>query len=262
MYFQKRRPRLDLQRIEATDSAAVQLSEQDARRLLERGEIMDGQYALSGSNHTFMVRIDAGPGRHLRAVYKPRDGERPLYDFPGGSLYKREYAAFLLARALGWPDIPLTLIRDGPYGVGSVQLYVESDPAATYFTLIDDNVDRLKGFAVFDVLANNADRKAGHCLQDADGRLWSIDHGLTFHPVFKLRTVMLEFWGAPIPRPLLDDVESLGRRLESKEGLAAELRELLTDREIGALVGRLEAMVKDPIIPKLEPRRNVPWPLE
>ena len=189
------------------------------------------------------------------------DGETPLYDFPSGSLYKREYAAYLLGRSLGWPAVPLTIIRDGPYGIGSMQLYVESDPRVSYFDLIDGNADKLLSFAVFDFLANNADRKAGDCLQGNDGTIWSIDHGLTFHADFKLRTVMLEFWGAEIPRSLLKDMESLARRLDSKAGLAAGLSELLTKRETGELLRRLRFLLDNPTLPRLDPRRNVPWPL-
>lgn len=235
-------------------------SEEETRRLLEAGQIVDGQRMAWGSNYTFLVHIGAGPGKYLRAVYKPRDGERPLWDFPRGTLYKREYAAYLLSRLLGWPDIPITLIRDGPYGVGSFQLYVDCDPEANYFNLVHDRADVFERFAVFDLLANNADRKAGHCLQDRAGRIWSIDHGLTFHPVFKLRTVMLEFWGRPIAPQLLDDLKALLPKLESGGGLADGLLGLLAPEEIKALKRRLQAILKEATIPVLDPYRNVPWP--
>lgn len=262
MFSQKRLPISPQRRVENTDSVAVELSEEDTLSVLREREIIGGQRIPWSSNYTFLVHIDAGPGRHLRAIYKPRDGERPLYDFPDGTLYKREYASSLLGRSLGWPPVPLTLIRDGPYGIGSVQLYVKSDPRITYFNLIDDHAEELLRFAVFDVLANNADRKGGHCLLGSDRRIWSIDHGLTFHSAFRQRTVMLEFWGASIPRPLLDDLEALAGRLESGTGLATGLGELLSDQEMSALRRRLDSILKDPIIPRLDPRRNVPWPLE
>jgi uncharacterized repeat protein (TIGR03843 family) len=242
------------------DATAVELSEEEALPLIRAGEIIGGHQVPWGSNYTFLVFIDAGPGRYIRAVYKPRDGERPLYDFPHGTLHKREYATFLLSRALGWPDVPLMLIRDGPYGVGSMQHYIESDPEVTYFDLIEDREEELRRFAVFDLLVNNADRKAGHCLLGNDGRLWSIDHGLTFHPLFKLRTVMLEFWGQSIPEPLLDDIESLLADLHSADGLAGQLKELLEPVEIEALRERLQAALNDPVLPVLDPYRNVPWP--
>ena len=245
------------------DSGAVAINppEADALPILESSEIVGGQRIPWGSNYTFLVRIDAGPGRYLKAIYKPRDGERPLIDFPQGTLYKREYAAFLLGRALGWPHVPLTLIRDGPYGIGSVQLYVESDPDVTYFELLEGSAEELLRFAVFDVAANNADRKGGHCLRGDDGRIWSIDHGLTFHPVFKMRTVMLEYWGAPIPGPVLDGLEALANRLDSDSVLADSLGEALNGKEIGALRKRLDTLLERRVVPRLDPRRNVPWPL-
>ena len=243
------------------DRVALEVPDDEARPILEGGDIIGGQRIPLGSNYTFLVRIDAGPGKYLRAIYKPRDGERPLYDFASGTLYEREYGAYILSRCLGWPDVPLTLIRDGPYGPGSVQLYVESDPDVTYFDLVDENTPKLLPFAVFDVIANNADRKAGHCLLGKDGKIWSVDHGLTFHSIFKMRTVMVEFWGRPIPRPLVDDMVALTGLIESKQGMANILWEMFTDREMAALLKRLEIVVNDPVIPRLDPRRDVPWPL-
>ena len=198
------------------ESTAVDLPEDAALDVLESAQVVGGRRISWGSNYTFMVHLDAGPGKHLRAIYKPKDGERPLYDFPRGSLYKREYAAYLVGKALGWPNVPLTLIRDGPYGVGSFQLYVSGEPDVTYFELVERDRDALLPLAVFDIVANNADRKGGHCLLGTDGRIWSIDHGLTFHRVFKVRSVMLELWGQPIPQPLLEDLGRLARELESK----------------------------------------------
>ena len=244
-----------------TETVAVDLSKEEALPLLQKGKITGGQLVPWSSNHIFLVEIDAGVGRSLKAVYKPRDGEQPLEDFPSGTLYKREYAAYLLSRNLGWPEVPLTLIRDGPYGIGSVQLYIEADPQATYFDLVDEYAEELMRAAVFDVLANNADRKAGHFLLDNDKRIWSIDHGLTFHSIFKLRTVMLEYWGAQIPKLLLDDLGALAGRLDLKGDLATSLAELLNGQEIIALRRRIDAMLSEPVIPRLDPRRNVPWPL-
>ena len=258
MYSRKRRDPREL--IQTPDATAVELSEEDALPLLQSGDIIGGHQIPWGSNYTFLVRIGAGRGKYLRAVYKPRDGERPLYDFPRGSLYKREVATFKISRALGWPNVPHTLVREGPYGIGAVQLYVECDPEITYFNLIDDKPEELQHFAIFDLLVNNADRKAGHCLLGKDGRLWSIDHGLTFHPTLKLRTVMLEFWGQPIPDPLLADLELLSARLESADGLTARLAEMLAPGEIAALMKRLQIMLKDPVLPALDPYHNVPWP--
>ena len=249
------------QRAGQVDAGPAVLTQEEALPILEGAEIVGGQRIPWSSNGTFLVHLDAGTGTYLRAVYKPRDGERPLDDFPLGTLYKREYAAYLVARSLGWPQIPRTLIRDGPYGVGSMQLFIESDPNITYFDLVADNTEELLRFAVFDVLSNNADRKAGHCLLGSDGKIWSVDHGLTFHPFFKQRTVMLEFWGEQVPPPLLDDMSLLAKVLESKTGVAAELAEMLNDREMDALRRRIEVLLSEPVLPTLDPRRNVPWPL-
>ena len=246
--------------IATPEGTPVDLPENEALPLLLSAEILGGGRIPWGSNYTFLVWIDAGPGRYLRAVYKPRDGERPLYDFPRGSLYKREYATFVLSRALGWPDVPLTVVREGPHGIASVQLYVDCDPRVTYFDLVDEKADELQRFAVFDLLVNNADRKAGHCLLGHDGKVWSIDHGLTFHTMLKLRSVMLEFWGQPIPPRLLDDLEGLRVGLESTDGLSNQLAEMLTDEEIEAVVQRLGLMLANPVLPSLDPYRNVPWP--
>lgn len=214
-----------------------------------------------GSNYTFFVRIAAGEGQYIRAIYKPRDGERPLYDYPSGTLYQREYATFILSEALGWPNIPHTLIREGPYGIGSMQLYVECDPEITYFNLVEDKAEDFQKFAIFDLVVNNGDRKAGHCLLGEDGRVWSIDHGLTFHTILKLRTVMLEFWGQPIPDHLAKDVESLLEKLETpSDSLTCKLGDLIAPQEIQALISRLEFLLQERKLPNLDPYRDVPWP--
>jgi len=258
------------------DATHVEIDEDEARPLLESGEITGGHRMPWGSNYTFLVWIDAGPGKYLRAIYKPRDGERPLWDFPTGTLYQRERAAFLLSRLLGWPNIPLTLLREGPYGIGMVQHYVESDPDITYFDIVNQSSsqEELCKIMVFDLIANNADRKGGHCLVGTDERIWSIDHGLTFHPSFKLRTVMMEFWGRDVPKELVADLGRLHRQLEAgrvkgdgpsllsthSSGYVSELREILRGPELKALRKRLRFMLSNPVIPKLDANYNVPWP--
>lgn len=257
MPSRRRRSQQDAQEIKSTQ---IDLPEDQALPLLESGEIIGGYRLPWGSNYTFLVFIDAGEDQHIRAIYKPRDGERPLHDYPRGTLYKREYATFAVSRALGWPNVPHTLIREGPYGIGSVQLYVECDPEITYFNLLDDHADEFLKFAVFDLVVNNGDRKAGHCLLGEDGRLWSIDHGLTFHPSFKLRTVMVEYWGKPIPSDLVVDMRSLLSKLDSPDGLVASLADMISDEELKALKRRLYAVLHEPTLPALDPYRNVPWP--
>ena len=242
-------------------TVGVDPPERDALHILESGGVLAGQLVPWSSNGTFFVHLDAGPGKHIRAIYKPRRGERPLHDFPSGTLYKREYAAYLVSRSLGWPRIPPTVITEGPYGVGSMQLYIESDPNVTYFDLAKERRSDMLPVAVFDLLTNNADRKGGHCILGSDDAVWSIDHGLTFHHAFKLRTVMLEFWGAEIPGTTLDDLAALKNDLDSRGELAEELRSLLSDVEYDALLERMEAILREPAIPELHPGRNVPWPL-
>lgn len=237
------------------------LTQKEAEPILRDADVVGSQPIPWSSNRTFLVHLDVGAGRHVRAVYKPQKGERPLHDFPNGSLYKREYAAYLVANSLGWPQIPCTVIRDGPYGIGSMQLFIEFDPKISYFDLIKDNAEELLRFAVFDVLANNADRKAGHCLQGSDGRIFSVDHGLTFHPVFKVRTVMLEFWGEPVPPLLQDDMSRIAKDLKYMSGVTSKLMTMLSDYEIYSLHRRIDRMLSEPVLPLLDPHRNVPWPL-
>ena len=236
-----------------TDDAAIQT--------LTTGEIIESKRILSGSNYTFLVRIDAGPGQHIRAVYKPERGEQPLYDFPLGTLYKREYAAYIFSQSLGWPNIPLTTIRNGPHGIGSFQLFLDADPQINYFDLVRERRERLLPISVFDVAVNNADRKGGHCLLGYDQKVWSIDHGLTFHPVFKIRTVMQEFWGASIPDPLLNDMCRVENELESNVGTTVLLSEVLDEPELNALRHRLASLIHDRVIPTLDSYANLPWPL-
>lgn len=242
-----------------------------AQGVLELGEIVGGAQVQLGSNQTYLVHLDAGDWDAggaakgepavMRAIYKPRDGERPLSDYPDGTLYLREYASYLVAGALGWPNVPLTVIRDGPFGPGSMQRFVNFDPGVTYFNLREDRLVELAPFATFDLLVNNGDRKGGHFLLDGDDAIWSVDHGLTFHGDFKLRTVMLEFWDEPIPDALVSDLRALVPKLETGGELETALTGLVSATELDALRARLDAMVASPVHPMLDPYRNVPWPL-
>ncbi|MBI4305487.1 MAG: hypothetical protein HY678_04125, partial [Chloroflexi bacterium] len=149
-----------------------------------------------GSNHVFVIKLEPGNGREpIHAIYKPMAGERPLRDFPRGTLYRRECAAYVLSATLGWPAIPPTVIRDGPHGIGSVQQYIDADPTANFFTMRENNLKKFEPIAAFDLFTNNADRKGGACLKDSTGKIWAIDQGLTFNPYAIQRTVMWEFCG-------------------------------------------------------------------
>jgi hypothetical protein len=197
------------------------------------------------------------------AVYKPQRGEAPLSDFPDGTLYKREHAAYVVSEALGWGLVPPTVIREEGLGggIGALQLFVEHDPAHHYFTLKDDHAAEMKRIAVFDWLTNNADRKGGHCLLAADGRIWCIDQGLTFHSEEKLRTVIWEFQGQQPPPGLVEDVRRLREALDSDRQLREELEQLLTPRELERFSERAELIAEGAIFPAPPPWRPYPWPM-
>ena len=228
--------------------------------VLTRAEVTDCKLLPSGSNYVFLVSLaDAETGSGF-GVYKPRRGEAPLWDFPDGSLYKRELAAYLLAQDLGWEFIPPTVVRDGPYGVGSVQLFIENDPNANFFTLRDSYETEMRRIALFDAVANNADRKGGHCLLGADGRIWGIDHGLTFHVSDKLRTVIWDYSEEPIAPELLADLAGLATRVAAGAAIQERLSGLLDPAEIAALVFRIQDLLSRSVYPRPGMRRAVPWP--
>jgi uncharacterized repeat protein (TIGR03843 family) len=233
----------------------------DAAKALRSWTIEQCQLVPWGSNYTFAVvlRDPVGACDDQIGIYKPRAGEAPLWDFPPGSLYQREHAAFLLSRALGWRFIPETVIRDGPHGIGTVQRYVEPEPDVHYFNIreqLREHRDELQRVALFDLLTNNADRKAGHCFRGKhDGRIWGIDHGLTFNVQPKLRTVIWEFCGEPIADELLERVLAVA----TDDQLVAPLRRYLEPLEIQALRGRAERIVDAGIFPQLNSRRNIPY---
>lgn len=230
-------------------------------QLLSQGRVSLLGQILSSSNATFLTRVDDGDLQAL-AIYKPRRGERPLWDFPHGTLCLREVAAFVVSRALGWPLVPPTTLHKGPYGLGALQLYIDADPEANYFTFREDRLPDLLPVALFDVLANNADRKGGHLLLDQQGRMWAIDNALTFHPEPKLRTVIWDFAGGALPEQYLADLHQLQERLACESALRQTLTGLLAEKEITALQVRLTRLLEHPIFPYPDPARHqVPWPI-
>ena len=237
-----------------------QVSNDQLRRALLQGEITSPELMPEGSNHTFLVKV-SDSSLEYQAIYKPRRGEAPLGDFPSGTLYKREYAAYIVAQALSWDFIPCTVIREGPYGIGSLQQFIDGDRQSNYFTLREECPEELERIALFDCLSNNADRKASHCFKDKSGGIWSIDHGLTFHQDPKLRTVIWDFAQEPISGHLMEQIASLLESLYSSQSLAQELAPLLAPEELAALRQRLERLLKSGRFPSQDPnRRNVPWP--
>jgi hypothetical protein len=213
-----------------------------------------------GSNYTFLVTIRDG-ARATPAIYKPSRGERPLWDFPDGTLAYREVAAYLVSVALGWPHVPPTVLRDGPQGVGMVQLFIEMVDGQHFFTLRDRHRDEMKRIAAFDAVINNTDRKGGHVLLGADGKIWCIDHGVTFHEHPKLRTVIWDFAAQRIPAALIADLDKLRGCLKRAEPLADALGELLSPREMKALRERVDALSERGAFPQPpEDWPPVPWP--
>jgi len=254
-------------RMSAADSG---LTDAEARLLLREGEIAPIASIPWSSNSTHLARIsdsgderdsgDTSAAREMLAVYKPTAGERPLWDFPAGSLARREVAAFEVSEALGWQIVPDTSLRDGPLGEGMVQRFVDHDPGEHYFTLLYDHADRLLRFAVFDVIVNNADRKGGHVLRGADGHLWGIDHGLTFHSDWKLRTVIWDFASLPLGGEIGDDLRNL---LDLLDGvLGHRLAVLLSEREADALRSRVVHLGRTGVLPEPDADHySFPWPL-
>lgn len=246
-----------------------ELSNQRYLDLLSRGEVEVLGRIPWGSNATLLAEVhdrDRG-GRAtgesqdaptLRAIYKPRRGERPLWDFPAG-LDRREVAAFELSRSIGWDIVPETVLRDDlPFGVGSLQRFVPSDPEEHYFTLLDDPAhhDTLRTICCFDLVTNQADRKAGHCLLDEGKRIWAVDNGLAFHRDLKLRTVIWDFAGESFPVQLREDLARL-----ADEGLPDALAELLEESDRAALLRRARVVAEMETFPRDPTGRRLPWPM-
>ncbi len=234
------------------------LTVDQAMELLHNGKVETCHHLPWGSNYTFVVTLSHETVGQALAIYKPQRGEAPLWDFPPGTLYKREYASFELARALGWGFIPPTAIGDGPYGVGSMQLYVESDSRVSLQRLGPEWRLPLQQIMTFDLIANNADRKTGHCFVGNDGRMWGIDHGLTFNAEPKLRTVIWAFDGEAIPDSIMADLLSLSSNRFRFDALIGSLGNLLDQQEIESLLERYESLANDGRFPQMDPYKNIP----
>ena len=223
--------------------------------LLSEGQVeVEGRLPWS-SNGTFLVRVCL-QGAEDQAVYKPEAGEGPMWDFPHDR-HRRELAAYVLSEALGWGIVPETVVRAGPLGYGSLQRFVSADFEEHYFTLLEhpEHHDALRTMCAFDLIANNADRKGGHCLLGVDGLLWSVDHGLCFHADPKLRTVIWDFAGQPVPEALVADAARLA------VSVPVQLAALLDDDEREALAARAAALVRKPVFPEARSGRPYPWPM-
>ena len=261
----------------------------DVLALLRAGELEVIGRLLGSSNNAMVVRVRppstkeaasggapaSAPERHaetrkpleptdLLAVWKPTAGERPLFDFPVGTLTRREVAAHLVSEALGWGIVPPTLLREGPYGEGMLQRWIEVDPDADVIAMVNEGDPRLRRVAVFDAVVNNTDRKAGHLLPVPGGHLHAVDHGVTFSSVPKLRTVLWAWEGEPFDA---EERAGLGRVRDALGSgadpgpLAVELADLLSRREIEATRARVGELLATGRFPSPNPEwPAIPWP--
>lgn len=228
------------------------------KNLLESGEITVEGRLVDASNATLYVSISDGDSS-TKAIYKPVAGERPLWDFTDGNLASRERAAYIIDQALGFNHVPLTILREGPFGLGMVQQWIDIDEAVdleTFFRLDDP---QLREVALFDAVVNNTDRKIGHLIPDLNGHLYICDHGVTFHEEDKLRTVLWQWAGEPLTAKELEKLEELKSFMASET--STELKTLITNSEIIALLKRIEKLISLALFPEPNPDwPHIPWP--
>ena len=223
---------------------------------LEHGDITIIGRMPHSSNATFLVAVQCDE-TSFQAIYKPLRGERPLWDFEPG-LHRREIAAYMLSQAMGISMVPPTVLREGPLGEGSLQHFIDADVEQHYFTIFEqreDLHDQLRAMCVFDIVANNTDRKAGHCLLGLDDKIWGIDHGVCFAADFKLRTVIWEFGGEPLPDHLRAAIEPL------IETVPLNIATLLSSDEVSALQERVQWLCEGGAFPIDRSGSRYPWPL-
>lgn len=238
-----------------------QSEEQAALEILENSELsFEGQF-MWGSNYTLLCDL-VYQGENYKAVYKPIRGERPLWDFPNDTLAGREVSAYLVSRAAGWDFVPPTILRqEAPAGPGSLQWFIDHDPDYHYFNFSAEDLARLTSVAVFDAVVNNTDRKGGHLLVDEDDKLWLIDHGVCFHAQPKLRTVIWNFAGQPIPPEELARLQSLQEQVCPGGELHQQLSIYLSSRELQAMLHRIMEMLESGVFPSPSNNRySYPWP--
>ena len=226
--------------------------------LLEIGEIAVEGRLVDASNATLFVVV-SHQGEETRAIYKPVAGERPLWDFPDGNLASRERAAYLVDQALGFNHIPLTIVRDGPFGIGAVQQWIDIDESIDLEVFFRKDDPQLREVALLDAVINNTDRKIGHLLPEPSGHLYICDHGVTFHEEDKLRTVLWQWSGQPLSELEVKALQDLLRKISGQE--LEELNSLLTQGEIAALHERINRLLVTGIFPEPNPEwPHIPWP--
>ncbi len=246
---------------EQPNNSKLPITPERVLEVLEKGTITEEHGVMRwSSNYTFLLSVEHDDVS-LMAVYKPQRGERPLWDFPDGTLCYREVAAFLVSRELQWQLVPPTVLREGPHGLGSMQFFIEHDPNMNYFSFDESLRPQLQRLALFDIVINNADRKGGHCLLDEGGQLWAIDHGIAFNVDHKLRTVIWDFAGEPISDSLMTDLERLCSKLDDATNeFTRRLCTLLSDGEMNAFRARVRRLTQQKRFPKPGAGPNYPWP--
>jgi uncharacterized repeat protein (TIGR03843 family) len=230
----------------------------EALELLRTGSISIEGRLVDASNTTLYCAL-AGDGVTAACVYKPVRGERPLWDFPDGTLAEREVGAYAVSEALGWNVVPPTVLRDGPYGEGMVQLWMDGDETVDLTRLVRDDLPPLRRMVLFDAIVNNADRKGGHLIPMPGGHVYGVDHGVSFHQQDKLRTVLWSWAGDPLPDEAIDSLSEFRALLEGT--LDDALSALLTRREVVAVRRRVDRLLRERRYP--EPSGDwpaIPWP--
>lgn len=236
----------------------VSLEPSDVLRILTDGELAVEGRLVDASNATLYCAICLG-GVELRCVYKPVRGERPLWDFPDGTLAGREVAAYLVSEATGWDLIPPTVLRDGPFGLGMCQLWLDVDITVDPLALVKSEHPDLRRLVVLDAVINNADRKGSHLLPLPDGRVFGVDHGVCFAVEDKLRTVLWQWRGQPLDEEALDTLDRVGSALSGS--LGADLGGLLTGAEVRRTAARVRRLRSRGHYPLPQPDwPALPWP--
>ena len=231
--------------------------------MLSREELLSGELIVEGrlvdaSNATLFGRVLTSDQSSFSVVYKPIAGERALWDFADGNLASREIAAYLISEAGQFNCVPLTVMRDGPFGLGAVQQWIDLDPDLDLIAIGQQSTPPIRNLALFDVVINNTDRKFGHILPISDSEILGCDHGLTFHEEFKLRTVLWQYAGQELAKDEVNKLESLKLRIGSDIGAA--LGELITKDEIDSLLERIDMLISDGFPYPSEQWPAVPWP--
>ena len=231
--------------------------------MLNREELLSGELIVEGrlvdaSNATLFGKVLTSDQSSFSVVYKPIAGERALWDFADGNLASREVASHLISEAGQFNCVPLTVLRDGPFGIGAVQRWIDLDPNLDLIAIGQQSTPAIRNLALFDVVINNTDRKFGHILPISDSEILGCDHGLTFHEEFKLRTVLWQYAGQDLYRCEVNKLESLKLRISGDIGAA--LRELITKDEIDSLLERIDMLISDGFPYPSEQWPAVPWP--